>query len=69
MTLPIADTPLDDRLVMPARRSDAWNPAIEPALYRAAGQDAVLARLARERSEDFRQLAEQLETQAQRKRS
>jgi hypothetical protein len=31
--------------------------------------EAVLARLARERTEDFKELAEQLESQAQAKRS
>ncbi len=45
MTLPIADTPLADRLALPVPRADAWNPALEPALYPGPGREALLARL------------------------
>lgn len=45
MTLPIVDTPFTGRLGLPSPRADAWNPALEAALYAAPGQDALLTRL------------------------
>lgn len=45
MSLPIADTPLASRLDPPARRAEAWNRSLEPALYPGPGAEALLARL------------------------
>jgi len=45
MTLPIHDTPLATTLTLPARRSSGWNSSLEAALYPAAGQERLLARL------------------------
>lgn len=45
MTLPLVDTPLTDRVPLPAPRDARWNPALEPALYRTPGDQGLVARL------------------------
>jgi bacillithiol synthase len=45
MTLPIVDTPLAATLRLPAPRESRWNAELEPALLRAPGNEAALARL------------------------
>jgi bacillithiol synthase len=45
MTLPIADTPLDESLRLPAPRDSAWNPALDPALIGVSGSEAALRKL------------------------
>jgi len=45
MTLRIADTPLEEPLRLPASRDSAWNPALDPALIRASGIEAAVAKL------------------------
>jgi bacillithiol synthase len=43
--LPIVDTPLAATLRLPGPRDAVWNPALEPALLRAPGDEAARARL------------------------
>ncbi len=45
MSLPIVDTPLAERPVLPAVRNSGWNRDLEPALVTAPGIDAVIERL------------------------
>lgn len=45
MSLPIADTPLDQRPALPEPRAGSWNHALAPALIAAPGLDAIHARL------------------------
>lgn len=45
MSLPIVDTPLATRPALPPSREAGWNPALEPALFRTAGDEALVARL------------------------
>ena len=45
MTVALLDTPIAERVPLPAPRDARWNPALDPALYRARGDEATLARL------------------------
>ena len=45
MSLPIVDTPLDARPVLPAIRSEGWDRTLEAALVAAPGLEAVIEKL------------------------
>lgn len=45
MTVSLIDTPLSADLSLPPLREAAWNPALAPALLKAPGNEAALARL------------------------
>ena len=47
MSIPIVDTPLPAAVSLPPLREAAWNPALEPALFRSPGDEPVLERLRR----------------------